>query len=409
MDSSDFFYQSRKNLNIDDTFRLSSGNNLYPPPLIYGIVLKHMISDINAFSDYQEAGGGHSYRAIIADSINRYNQIDYYNNENVFITLGSTDAIDIVVSYMRAIHKSIHAYYTLPCYYTFIQSAVSYGYDIDSSRDLDVLFNAELLNKLSNAPHYSVVYINNPNSITGVPYSTIFFKELFELIKMRKIYCIIDEIIGEMPLFKDDYTLIKLAAQCESLDNLFIISSLSKKESLPGVRVGQMLVPKSMSNEIENFIRQRYVSVPRYVSELLVFHKKISSSNIDDIGEITSKYRISKEDIEAYKNYKINFRQHCQNNIKRMSKFMQQGMDFPIPQYGHSLLVSKPAIEINYWDIIERSISYYNMDIAVGPYFGSTLEYWTSLNRIYIRINISHDERSFMLGINNLMQLINVI
>lgn len=211
MNSIDFFYKSRQNHDFSKADPLSSGNNLFSPPSIYESLINDSFYRHSIWGDYQEAGGSTQIRQYVADAINTEYGIDYYDNGNVFISLGTTDAIDIVTLFAKEKYYSKEAYYMLPCYYLFIQSSLNYGYNINFSKDINDYYNEEFLDMLQQAPQYSLVYLNNPNSLSGVALSDKFLVDLFSIVKKKRLFCIFDEIIGRVPLTKNNYSIIDLA------------------------------------------------------------------------------------------------------------------------------------------------------------------------------------------------------
>ncbi|MBR5630781.1 MAG: pyridoxal phosphate-dependent aminotransferase [Bacteroidales bacterium] len=396
MNSIEFFYKSRQNYDFSSADSLSSGNNLFPPLSFYNNLLKGSSFEKFYWGDYQEAGGHVEGRKYIAQAINSEHGIDYYSSSNVFVSLGTTDAIDIVTLFAKTRLKSNDAFYMLPCYYLFNQSAMNYGYNMHFSHQLEYHYNDDFLDMLKQAPQYSLVYLNNPNSLSGITLSEQFLLDVFSIIKSNHLYCIFDEITGRAPLNNGVYSIIDLANQENCLDQVFITCSVSKEISLPGVRAGFLLAPQQIGPEIEHFFRQRYGAIPVFISNFIISYFKIQSALKNDEDVIIGDTLFDNEKRFQYQKEKKAYQTLCTENINYLFKLKEShGFDFLYPEYGQSLFISKTAKKLDYWKYVERSVLDYNLDVSFGPFFGGTLECWSGYKRVYARINFSNNKTSF--------------
>ena len=410
MNSIEFFYKSRQNLQFENVSPLSSGNNMFPTLGVYNKMLIFFSLKDFSWNDYQEAGGYISTRSYISSVINSEHSISYYNYDNLFISMGTTDAIDIITLYAKMKLKCSHAYYMLPCYYLFIQSAMNYGYKLHFSSQIDGIYNENFLDMLKRAPINSLVYLNNPNSLSGIPLSREFVVRLFSLIKERQHYCIFDEITARASLSDDTYSVLSIANQEECLDRIFITSSLSKEISLPGVRSGYLLTPKHLGPEIEHFFRQRYGAIPPFISYFMMSYFKIQNALRNNQDEKIGTFVLNKEMRDIYLREKDAYKSLCNDNISYLFGLKDaHGFDFLCPSYGQSLFISKHAKKINYWEYIKRCVNNYGIDVSFGPYFGGTLDCWTSYDNIYARINFSNNRVNFRNAVSKFVDFLDTV
>lgn len=398
MNSIDFFYKSRQNFDFSSADSLSSGNNLFPPLSFYNNLLKGSSFEKFYWGDYQEAGGYLEGRDYIAQAINSEYNIDYYNRSNVFVSLGTTDAIDIVALFAKARLKSKDAYYMLPCYYLFNQSAMNYGYNMHFSHQLEYRYNNDFLDMLKLAPPCSLVYLNNPNSLSGITLSKQFLLDLFSIVKNNHLYCIFDEITGRATLNNNNYSIIELAKQENCLDKVFITCSVSKEISLPGVRAGFLLAPQQIGPEIEHYFRQRYGAIPVFISNFIISYFKIQFALKNNKDEIIGDTLFDQEKRTQYQKEKKAYLTLCSENIGFLIKQKEShGFEFLYPEYGQSLFIAKAVKKLDYWKFVERSVMDYHLDVSFGPFFGGTLECWSNYKCVYARINFSNNAESFRL------------
>lgn len=411
MTSIEFFYKSRQDLKFENVLPLSSGNNMYPTLSVYDQLLT--TSSLNDFkmNDYQEAGGDIFTRTYISSVINLEHNTDYYDWSNLFISMGTTDAIDVITLYAKMKLNCSHAYYILPCYYLFIQSAINYGYKLHFSPQINDVYNEHFLEMLEKAPLNSLVYLNNPNSLSGVALSDEFIKNLFSVVKKRKHYCIFDEITAKASLNNKIYSVLKIAIQEDCLDRIFITCSLSKEISLPGIRAGYLLTPRYIGPNIEHFFRQRYGAIPTFISYFVSSYFKIQNALRQNEDEkIGNRFIFNKGMRDLYMKEKDTYISLCNDNISYLLEQKKSyGFNFLYPDYGQSLFISKPIKKINYWKYIEECVNNYGIDVSFGPYFGGTLDCWTHYDNIYARINFSNSKANFRNVVSKFLDFLNTI
>lgn len=161
---------------------------------------------------------------------------------NVLITTGSTEAIDLITR----IAEHSTAYIPKPSFWEYGFFAKRYRKDIVSMPI--PLFDTEwdFSNGLLERP--GVIYLCNPNNPTG----HLFRKDYLEnLVRSHSEHLfLVDE---TYLMFHPEYDQIGMSRLAMSYDNLFVVTSLSKIFALPGLRLGTVVASSRNINRLCEF------------------------------------------------------------------------------------------------------------------------------------------------------------
>ncbi|MDY3014433.1 MAG: pyridoxal phosphate-dependent aminotransferase [Evtepia sp.] len=227
---------------VDD---FSIGNPSVPAPKQVGDLVKELVdaADPVQLHGYTPAQGDGQVRKALADDLNRRYGTDY-DGDCFYLTAGAAAGLRIVLS---ALGCPGDAFVTMapyfPEYKVFVESAgctlVPVPADLEDFQIDFAAFQAAL------TPQTKAVIINSPNNPTGVVYSQATIEKLAQTLEEKSqeyghtIYLISDEpyreiVYGEEPLpWVPSY-----------YANTLVCYSYSKSLSLPGQRIGYVLVPK---------------------------------------------------------------------------------------------------------------------------------------------------------------------
>ncbi len=154
---------------------------------------------------------------------------------SVLVTNGAVEAFYLVASWKRK-HRSL----------IFIPSFSEYEDACCLNNHLlDFKSNADF--SQTNYNHYDLVWICNPNNPDGKVYSPADLKSYIK--SYPNTYFIIDE--AYIDFVKEDISLINLVHECK---NLMIIRSLTKRFSIPGLRLGFIIADPDIISELEKNI-----------------------------------------------------------------------------------------------------------------------------------------------------------
>ena len=234
----------------ENVYDFSLGNPSVPAPEKVNETIRRLTEEMSpcALHGYTSAVGDNETRQAIADDLNRRFGTAFSMN-NFYMTAGA--AASLCITFRALTEKDdeiiIFAPY-FPEYQVFITSAgakpVEVKCDAETLQiDLEAFRNA--INKNTKA-----VVLNSPNNPSGVVTSEETVKAMTEILREKEkeygksIFLISDEPYRELV-----YGDVKVPFLTKYYDNTIVCYSYSKSLSLPGDRIGYILVP----DEVENF------------------------------------------------------------------------------------------------------------------------------------------------------------
>lgn len=249
-----FEYGKKKKQIIGDdkVYDFSIGNPSVPSPKIVNDTLKELIDTTPAtiLHGYTSASGDNFVKEKIAEYINsKYNA--NVNSSLIYMTCGA--AASLSITFRALLNKGdevivIAPYF--PEYKVFVENAFGKVVIVNSEIP-SFLPNFEELER-SISEKTKAIIINSPNNPTGVVYNEKIISKLSEiLIKKEKefkknIYLISDEPYREL-VYGDIY----VPYITNYYHNSIVCYSFSKSLSLPGERIGYILVSPKLQNASE--------------------------------------------------------------------------------------------------------------------------------------------------------------
>ena len=208
-------------------------------------ILTHM--EPSAIHGYTVAPGNPQVRRALADSINsRFGMA--VTEKNLFMTAGAAASITIC---FKALFQPEDEYITFapffPEYRAFVES-VGGKLVVVPAQPEDWQIDFAAFEKLV-TNHTKAVIVNSPNNPSGAVYSAETIKKLAEILQAKEkeynhpIFIIADEPYREIAF--DGYTVPYIP---KYYANTLVCYSYSKSFSLPGERIGYIVVPDSVEN-----------------------------------------------------------------------------------------------------------------------------------------------------------------
>ena len=230
----------------ENIFDFSLGNpNVPTPEFIKNAVIEILNTmEPTAVHGYTVAPGNPQVRATIAKSINERFGTNY-DARNLFITAGAAAAITIS---FKALCETGDEFITFapyfPEYKCFVES-VGGKLVVVSAQVEDFQINFDEFIKCINA-HTKAIIINSPNNPSGAVYSEETIKKLAEILRQKSeefgkpIFIISDEPYREIAYDVDVPYVPKY------YNETLVCYSYSKSFSLPGERIGYIVVPNNL-------------------------------------------------------------------------------------------------------------------------------------------------------------------
>lgn len=234
----------------DNIFDFSLGNPNVPAPEY----IKEAIIDILNTEDscsvhgYTIAPGDLEARELIAESLNKRFETNF-SAKNLFITAGAAAAISICFKALTEAEDEFVAFAPyFPEYDCFVEAAGAKLIVVPANIS-DFQINFSELEKCINE-HTKAIIVNSPNNPSGAIYSEDTIIKLTNLLKNKeKEYNHPIFLISDEPYREIAYNNIQIPYLTKYYNNTLVCYSYSKSFSLPGERIGYIVIP----NEIIDF------------------------------------------------------------------------------------------------------------------------------------------------------------
>lgn len=233
----------------ENVYDFSLGNPTVPAPDCVNETVRELTHTLDSISlhGYTSAQGDEATRQAIADNLNKTYGTNF-NSANFYMTMGAAASLSIC---FKALTISLEDEFItiapfFPEYRVFVEAngaklVVVPPYTSDFQIDFDALEKAI-------SKHTKGVIINSPNNPSGVIYSEETIQKLAALLTKKSkengtpIFIIADEPYREIA-----YDGVEVPYVTKYYDNTLVCYSYSKSLSLPGERIGYVLVPDEVT------------------------------------------------------------------------------------------------------------------------------------------------------------------
>ena len=233
----------------ENVYDFSLGNPNVPTPDFIKEAAVDILTNMEpaAIHGYTVAPGNPQVREKLAESINSRFGVNIAG-KNLFLTAGAAASITIC---FKALSQPEDEYITFapffPEYRAFVES-VGGKLVVVPAQPEDWQIDFEAFEKLV-TNHTKAVIVNSPNNPSGAVYSEDTIKKLAEILRVKEqeyhhpIFIISDEPYREIAF--EGYTVPYIP---KYYDNTLVCYSYSKSFSLPGERIGYIMVPDSVAD-----------------------------------------------------------------------------------------------------------------------------------------------------------------
>lgn len=236
----------------ENVYDFSLGNPNVPAPAKVSEAIKEILDteDPVVLHGYMSNVGYPEVRAAVAKSLNKRFDTDFTEN-NIIMTVGAAGGLNTALKTLLDPGDEVIVFAPFFSEYTnYIKNFD--GVQVVISPDLETFQpNLEEL-KAKVSPRTKAVIMNNPNNPTGVIYSEETLIELAKILNEAQakydtdIYLISDEPYRELV-----YSDVEVPYVTKYYKNTIVGYSFSKSLSLPGERIGYLVIPSQM-NDYEN-------------------------------------------------------------------------------------------------------------------------------------------------------------
>lgn len=230
----------------DKVFDLSIGNPSVPSPAIVDETIARLVNEgEGTMHMYKMSPGLVEAREAIAQNLNRRYDT-HYSAGNLYLTAGASAAICIAIKAVVLPGEELIAITPyFPEYKTWASNAGAVTVEVPA-RASDFMLDIDAI-AAAITPKTAAIIINTPNNPVGSVYDDENLKALADLLRAKSaehghtIYLISDEPYRELV-----YDGLEPAWIPSLYDATFVCYSWSKSFSLPGERIGYLLVPDTM-------------------------------------------------------------------------------------------------------------------------------------------------------------------
>ena len=236
----------------ENVFDFSIGNPSVPAPdAVRQAILEEAAGDPVALHGYTSAQGAADVRTTLADDLNRRFGTSY-TGDSLYLAVGAAAALSCAFKAVACPGDEIAVLAPyFPEYLMFIESGAGAKAVVvpPSVQDFQIDFDA--LEQRMNE-HTKAVVINSPNNPSGAVYSEQTIRRLSELLREKEkqyghpIYLISDEPYRELV-----YDGVQVPFAPNFYDDTIVCYSYSKSLSLPGERIGYVLVPPQAADSAD--------------------------------------------------------------------------------------------------------------------------------------------------------------
>ena len=235
----------------ENVYDFSLGNPSVPAPPEVNQAIKDIVDeeDTLLIHGYNQSNSGYEdVRQTVADHLNRLHGTAF-TSANIVMTVGAASGLNVAIKTFVDPGEEILAF--APYFVEYGKYAANHGSVLNAvPADTDTFQpNLAELEKMISARTRAVI-INSPNNPTGVIYSEETLTKLASILKAKSeefgapIYIIADEPYRELA-----YDGAHVPYVTKFYDNTIVGYSWSKSLSLPGERIGYLVIP----SEIEDF------------------------------------------------------------------------------------------------------------------------------------------------------------
>ncbi|MFC2583686.1 MAG: pyridoxal phosphate-dependent aminotransferase [Lachnoanaerobaculum saburreum] len=242
-----------KEIGAENVLDFSLGNPSTPAPREVANTIKYMVEGLSPkdYNSYTSSAGDTDTRLAVAKNLSKRFSTDY-TDKNIFMTCGASASLNIIFKAIIEPNDEIIVNIPyFPEYKVFIEGQGGKPVFVKCSENL-CLDISEIENKINE--NTKAILINSPNNPSGVIYPKENLSALTELLERKQneyshpIFLISDEPYREL-VFTNE--------KPEFLPNLYnntlVAYSWSKSLSLPGERIGYILVPNKVKNHEDVF------------------------------------------------------------------------------------------------------------------------------------------------------------
>ena len=236
----------------ENVYDFSLGNPNVPAPAEVNEAVKDIVDNEEStfIHGYMSNAGYEDVRQTIAESLNRRFGT-HFNHTNIVMTVGAAGGLNTIFKTLLNPGEEVMTF--APFFGEYRNYVSNFGgklvvvspNTVDFQPKLDE-FEAKI------TPKTRAVIVNNPNNPTGVVYSEDTIKKMAAIMdKKQKEYGTEIYLIADEPYRELAYDGVDVPYLTKYYDNTIVGYSYSKSLSLPGERIGYLVIPDEVTDDAQ--------------------------------------------------------------------------------------------------------------------------------------------------------------
>ena len=240
--------ERKREIGEENVFDFSLGNPSVPaPPAIAEAMREALELPPMAVHSYSPAQGSIECRTAIAENLNsRFGTS--YSPDDLYLTMGAAAALDACITALTNPGDEVIANVPyFPEYRIWIENAGCTCVEVPT-RPSDFQLDAQALREAI-TPKTRAIIVNSPNNPVGTVYSRENLEKLAAVVRDKEAeYGAPIFVISDEPYRELKYGGVEVPWVPDIIENTLVCYSWSKSLSLPGERIGYVLVPPTVAD-----------------------------------------------------------------------------------------------------------------------------------------------------------------
>lgn len=233
----------------ENVYDFSLGNPNVPAPAEVNEAVKDIVDNEEStfIHGYMSNAGYEDVRQTIAESLNRRFGT-HFNHTNIVMTVGAAGGLNTIFKTLLNPGEEVMTF--APFFGEYRNYVSNFGGKLVVVSPNTVDFQPKLDEFEAKITHKTrAVIVNNPNNPTGVVYSEETIKKLAAIMKAKqKEYGTEIFLISDEPYRELAYDGVEVPYLTKYYDNTIVGYSFSKSLSLPGERIGYLVIPDEVAD-----------------------------------------------------------------------------------------------------------------------------------------------------------------
>jgi len=235
-------------------------------------------------TSYTANRGMRELRERIVDDVGSRYGLDYDADEEVLVTAGASEAIDLA---FRAFHDpGDKVAVAQPCYLSYVPSATLAGADVVDvpTREADDFKLTREVLEASGASEAETLVMCYPNNPTGATMTRAELEPVAEFAREHDLQVFSDEIYAELTYEHDHASIASFPGMRE---RTVVFSGFSKAYAMTGLRLGYALAPPAAIEAMNRIHQYTMLSAPTTAQHAAV---DALDNCDDDVAEMRAQY-----------------------------------------------------------------------------------------------------------------------